>query len=56
MIRNYLGSPRRLAFRGVAAIVFGIATLLWPDVTLWASSCSGAPTHWSTEPSRLPVR
>ena len=36
MIRNYLGSPRRLALRGVAAIVFGIATLLWPDVTLWA--------------------
>jgi uncharacterized membrane protein HdeD (DUF308 family) len=36
MIRNYLGSPRRLALRGVAAIVFGIATLAWPDVTLWA--------------------
>ena len=36
MIRNYLGSPRRLALRGVAAIVFGIATLVWPDVTLWA--------------------
>ena len=36
MIRNYLGSPRRLALRGVAAILFGIATLIWPDVTLWA--------------------
>jgi uncharacterized membrane protein HdeD (DUF308 family) len=36
MIRNYLGSPRRLAVRGIAAIVFGIATLVWPDVTLWA--------------------
>ena len=35
-MRNYLGSPRRLALRGVAAIVFGIATLVWPDVTLWA--------------------
>ena len=36
MIRNFLGSPRHLAIRGVAAIVFGIATLIWPDVTLWA--------------------
>jgi uncharacterized membrane protein HdeD (DUF308 family) len=36
MIRNYLGSPRRLALRGVAAIVFGVATLVWPGVTLWA--------------------
>ncbi|MGD9701371.1 MAG: HdeD family acid-resistance protein [Acidimicrobiia bacterium] len=35
-MRNYLGSPRRLALRGVAAILFGIATLVWPDVTLWA--------------------
>jgi uncharacterized membrane protein HdeD (DUF308 family) len=35
-MRNYLGSPRRLALRGVAAIVFGIATLVWPGVTLWA--------------------
>jgi uncharacterized membrane protein HdeD (DUF308 family) len=36
MIRNYLGSPRRLALRGVAAIAFGVATLIWPAVTLWA--------------------
>ena len=35
-MKNYLGSPRRLALRGVAAIAFGIATLVWPDVTLWA--------------------
>ncbi len=36
MIRAYLGSPRRMAFRGVAALIFGIATLVWPHVTLWA--------------------
>ncbi|HSB84774.1 MAG TPA: HdeD family acid-resistance protein [Ilumatobacteraceae bacterium] len=35
-MRTFLGSPRHLAFRGVAAILFGIATLAWPDVTLWA--------------------
>ena len=35
-MKNYLASPRRLALRGVAAIAFGIATLAWPDVTLWA--------------------
>jgi uncharacterized membrane protein HdeD (DUF308 family) len=35
-MRNYLGNPRRLALRGVVAIVFGIATLAWPGVTLWA--------------------
>ena len=35
-MRNYVGSPRRLVLRGVAAILFGIATLVWPDVTLWA--------------------
>jgi uncharacterized membrane protein HdeD (DUF308 family) len=35
MIRDYLSSPRRLALRGIAAIAFGVATLAWPDVTLW---------------------
>lgn len=35
MIRNYLGHPLGLVLRGVAALLFGVATLLWPDVTLW---------------------
>jgi uncharacterized membrane protein HdeD (DUF308 family) len=35
MIRPYITSARHLAVQGVAAIVFGILTLVWPDVTLW---------------------
>lgn len=35
-MRNHLGNPRHLVLRGVAAIAFGIATLAWPGVTLWA--------------------
>ena len=36
MMRPYLGSWKRLAVHGVAAILFGLATLVWPDVSLWA--------------------
>ena len=36
MIRPYLGSWKRLAVHGAAAILFGLATLVWPDVSLWA--------------------
>ena len=36
MMPAYIGSPKRLALRGVAAVVFGVATLVWPSVTLWA--------------------
>ena len=31
-----LGSWQSLAVRGCAAILFGIAALIWPDLTLWA--------------------
>jgi uncharacterized membrane protein HdeD (DUF308 family) len=36
MMRPYIGSWKRLAVSGVAAVLFGLATLVWPDVTLWA--------------------
>jgi len=36
MMRPYIGSWKQLAVRGVAAVLFGLATLVWPQVTLWA--------------------
>ena len=36
MMRPYIGSWKRLAVSGVAAVLFGLGTLVWPDVTLWA--------------------
>ena len=36
MMRPYIGSWKRLAVSGVAAVLFGLATLVWPHVTLWA--------------------
>ncbi len=36
MMRPYVGSWKRLAVSGVAAVLFGLATLVWPSVTLWA--------------------
>ena len=35
MIRELVGDWRLVAVRGVAAVLFGLATLIWPDVTLW---------------------
>jgi len=35
MIREFVGDWRLVAVRGVAAVLFGLATLIWPDVTLW---------------------
>jgi uncharacterized membrane protein HdeD (DUF308 family) len=35
MMRPYLGSWKRLAVHGVAAVLFGLATLVWPSITLW---------------------
>jgi uncharacterized membrane protein HdeD (DUF308 family) len=35
-MRPYIGSWKRLAVSGVAAVLFGLGTLVWPDVTLWA--------------------
>ena len=36
MISSYMGDWRLIALRGVAAILFGLGALIWPDVTLWA--------------------
>ena len=35
MIRPYIGSTRQLVVRGVAGLLFGLATLVWPGITLW---------------------
>lgn len=35
-MRPFLGSWKRIAVHGAAAVLFGIATLVWPHVTLWA--------------------
>ncbi len=36
MMRLFVGSWKRLAVQGVAAVLFGVATLVWPSITLWA--------------------
>ena len=35
MMRPYVGSWKRLAVHGVAAVLFGLGTLVWPGITLW---------------------
>ena len=34
MIGRYIGDWRWMAVRGVVAVLFGVATLAWPDITL----------------------
>jgi uncharacterized membrane protein HdeD (DUF308 family) len=36
MMRPYIGSLKRLAIHGAAAVFFGLATLVWPGITLWS--------------------
>jgi uncharacterized membrane protein HdeD (DUF308 family) len=36
MMRQYVGSWKRLAVHGVAAVFFGLAALAWPGITLHA--------------------
>ena len=36
MMRPYVGSWKRLAIHGVAAISFGVTALVWPGITLYA--------------------
>lgn len=35
-MRPHVGSWKQLAVHGVAAVLFGLATLVWPSITLWA--------------------
>src|SRR4029453_9174043 len=35
MMRPLIGSWKRLAVHGVAAVLFGLATLVWPSISLW---------------------
>lgn len=35
MMRPYVGSWKRLAVQGAAAVLFGLATLVWPSISLW---------------------
>ena len=35
-MRPYVGSWKRLAVQGAAAVFFGLATLVWPSITLWS--------------------
>jgi uncharacterized membrane protein HdeD (DUF308 family) len=36
MIRDYVGDWRLLVVRGLLALGFGVVTLVWPEITLWA--------------------
>lgn len=36
MMRPFIGSWKRLGVHGVAAVLFGLGTLVWPGITLWA--------------------
>ena len=36
MMRPFIGSWKRLAVQGLAAVLFGIAALVWPSITLWS--------------------
>jgi uncharacterized membrane protein HdeD (DUF308 family) len=36
MMRPYVGSWKRLAVHGVAAVFFGLAALLWPGITVYS--------------------